>query len=263
MRPSTYTCAAVSTASTALHVYTCSTDLNWANSYMVSNVMDSFTPLTTCVKLQTRSLFWSRLWETSRTLATFTSHDSWYLMNDVTTSDIRKFCEFSFTIFRSAWSFCVNINSQKEKFSRFSRMVIARSLTEQTVFVNTEQRSVGSWLADRIFNMLPGRPPPWNDVTTSDIRGMITESHIHAAAKGLYSCIRRTPTFRLCRGEKKCALYTRIYGTCTVHCTKTVLMDQMVMYTFTFIYVPVHCKLFHHVCTLHCKSAALLHLLFK
>ena len=51
-----------------------------------------------------------------------------------------------------------------------------------------------------------------NDVTTSDIRGMITESHIHAAAKGLYSCIRRTPTFRLCRGEKKCALYTRIYG---------------------------------------------------
>ena len=161
MRPSTYTCAAVSTASTALHVYTCSTDLNWANSYMVSNVMDSFTPLTTCVKLQTRSLFWSRLWETSRTLATFTSHDSWYLMNDVTTSDIRKFCEFSFTIFRSAWSFCVNINSQKEKFSRFSRMVIARSLTEQTVFVNTEQRSVGSWLADRIFNMLPGRPPPW------------------------------------------------------------------------------------------------------
>ena len=38
---------------------------------------------------------------------------------------------------------------------------IARSLTKQTFFVNTEQRSVGSWLADRILKMLPGRPPPW------------------------------------------------------------------------------------------------------
>ena len=64
-----------------------------------------------------------------------------------------------------------------------------------------------------------------NDVTTSDIRGMITESHIHAAAKGLYSCIRRTPTFRLCRGEKKCALYTRIYGTCVIPQYGSILLN--------------------------------------
>ena len=35
----------------------------------------------------------------------------------------------------------------------------------------------------------------------------------------LYWCIRRTPTFDIFRREKKCALYTRIYDTCT--CTNT------------------------------------------